>query len=37
EGWRVTPAKEKENWELLSAARRAGENGASRQSVGSLR
>ncbi|MCI45206.1 hypothetical protein A2U01_0066445, partial [Trifolium medium] len=36
EGWHVAPAKEKESWELLSSARRAGEDGASRQSVGSL-
>ncbi|MCI27531.1 hypothetical protein A2U01_0048730, partial [Trifolium medium] len=33
EGWRVAPASGKESLELLSSARRAGEDGASRQSV----
>ncbi|MCI66379.1 hypothetical protein A2U01_0087637, partial [Trifolium medium] len=33
-GWRITPASEKESLESLSSARRAGKDGASRQSVG---
>ncbi|MCI53205.1 hypothetical protein A2U01_0074451, partial [Trifolium medium] len=34
QGWRVTPASGKQSQELLSSARRAGEDGVSRQLVG---
>ncbi|MCI35999.1 hypothetical protein A2U01_0057220, partial [Trifolium medium] len=34
QGWRVAPASAEESGELPSSAHRAGEDGASRQSVG---
>ncbi|MCI47466.1 hypothetical protein A2U01_0068708, partial [Trifolium medium] len=36
QGWLVAPASGKESWELLSFARRAGEDGASRSQLGSV-
>ncbi|MCI49633.1 hypothetical protein A2U01_0070877, partial [Trifolium medium] len=35
-GWRVAPLSEQESLEPLSSARRAGEDGASRQTVGMM-